>query len=128
MDAKRSSDVIEFMPESSGNVIGVRAVGMLTDTDYKETLIPKLETLFEQCGELNLLIYMDDDFEGWDLEAAWDDMSFGLKHRADFRKLAVVGGPRWVEWCFKLSGFLMKGEIKLFPVSSLDKAWRWVRD
>jgi SpoIIAA-like len=120
--------MIEFMPESSGRVVGVRATGTLTDADYKNTLIPKLEALFAQYGKLNVLFCMGEDFEGWDLEAAWDDASYGLKHRADFGKLAVVGGPIWVEWCMKLSGFLMKGEIRIFPLDSLEEAWAWVKD
>jgi hypothetical protein len=119
--------MIQIMPESSGNVLGVKASGKLTDTDYKQVLIPKLATLFEQHGKLNVLFYMDEAFEGWDLEAAWDDASYGLKHRADFGKLALVGGPSWVDWCIKLSGFLMKGEIKIFPADQLDRAWAWIK-
>lgn len=124
---RREAQVIEIMPESSGNVLGVRASGKLTDAEYKQLLIPKLEALFEQYGKLNVLFYMDEAFEGWNLEAAWDDASYGLKHRADFDKLAVVGGPAWVEWCIKLSGFLMKGEIKIFPVKRLEQAWKWIK-
>jgi len=119
--------MIEFLPESSENIIGFRAGGRLTDADYKETLIPTLEAAFERYGKLNVVFVMDDTFEGWDLEAAWDDASFGLKHRADFNKLALVGAPRWVEWCVKLGGFLMKGEIKIFPGDGLEEAWRWVK-
>lgn len=119
--------MIEFMPESSGNVVGVKGSGKLTDIEYKQVLIPKLKALFDQYGKLDVLFYMDQDFEGWDLEAAWDDASYGLKHRADFGKLAVVGGPGWVEWCIKLCGFLMKGEIKIFPADQLDGAWAWVK-
>jgi len=116
-----------IMPESEGAVVGVRATGKLTDADYKETLIPQLEKLFAEHGALNVLFYMDDGFDGWELTAAWDDAVFGLGHRADFGKLAVVGGPAWVEWCIKACGFLMKGEIRVFPAAELDAAWRWVK-
>lgn len=119
--------MIEFMAESSGRVLGVKASGKLTDEDYTRVLIPRLESLFKEHGKLNVLFYMDETFEGWDLEAAWDDASYGLKHRADFDRLAVVGGPAWVEWCIKLCGFLMKGETKVFPADQLDSAWAWVR-
>lgn len=118
--------MIEFMPNSKNNIIGIKVSGKLRDSDYKNILIPKLESLFKEYGKLNVLFYMDEAFQGWDLEAAWDDTSYGLRHRADFAKLAVVGGPPWVEWCFKLSGFLMKGEIKLFPADQLDRAWAWI--
>jgi hypothetical protein len=119
--------MIEFMPESSGEVLGVTAHGKLTDADYKQTLIPRFDSLLQQHGNLKVLFYMADDFEGWDLEAAWDDASYGLKHRADFERMAVVGGPDWVDWCIKWAGFLMKGEIKVFPADQLDQAWTWVR-
>lgn len=119
--------MIEIMLESAGNALGVRASGKLTDADYKETLIPKLEALFNAHVKLDVLFYMDEEFEGWDLEAAWDDASYGLKHRADFDRLALVGGPAWVEWCIKLSGFLMKGEVRIFPADQLDRAWAWIR-
>jgi SpoIIAA-like len=118
--------MIEFMPEGSGNVIGIRAGGRLSKKDYEEVLIPRLEQLFKKHGKLDVLIHLEDDFAGWDLAAAWDDASFGLKHRADFEKIAVVGGPSWIEWCIKLFGFMMKGEIRVFPPDRLDDARKWI--
>lgn len=119
--------MIEFMPESIGSAIGIRAGGKLTDADYKRDLIPRLDTLFNKHGKLRVLFFMDETFNGWDLEAAWDDASLGLRHRADFEKIAVVGGPAWVEWCIKFAGFLMKGEIRTFGRDQLTAAWEWIR-
>jgi len=118
--------MIEFMDESTGKFVAIRASGKLTDTDYKDVLLPKLKKLFSANGKLDLLFYMDKDFEGWDLHAAWDDMSFGLGHAADFEKLAVVGGPKWIEWCIKACGFLFKGEVRVFPNEDLEHAWEWI--
>lgn len=119
--------MIEFTNEAEGEPIGIRATGRLTDRDYREVLIPRLERLFRQRGKLDLLVHFDEAFEGWDLQAAWDDMAFGLAHRGDFGKLAIVGAPAWVEWCVKLSGFLWPGEIRLFPGEALGDAWQWVK-
>lgn len=118
--------MIEFMDESSGNLLGVRVSGKLTKAEYDSILLPQLAKLFKAHGQLNILIYMDEAFEGWDLEAAWEDASYGLRHQADIGKLAVVGGPAWVHWGIKLSGFLMKGEIRIFPSDQLADAWRWI--
>jgi len=35
--------MIEIMSESRGNLLGVRAIGKLTDQDYQLVLIPALE-------------------------------------------------------------------------------------
>ena len=77
-------------------------------------------------GKLDLLVYMDDGFEGWDAHAAWDDMSFGLKHAGDFDKLAIVGGAEWIEWCVKACRFLFKGEVRTYRGDQLEEAWEWV--
>lgn len=119
--------MIEVMGETSGNTIGLHASGKLTKTDYETIIIPRLTKLFETHEQLNIVFYMDDAFEGWDLEAAWDDTSFSLTHRADFGKLAVVDGPAWVNRSIKLVGFLIKGEIKVFSSDQLDQAWQWIR-
>ena len=119
--------MFEYLPEGAGNVVGVRATGTLTDADYKNVLMPKLEKMFAEFGRLRLLFYMDESFSGWDLGAAWDDASLGLKHRADFEKIAVVGGPDWVVWFVKLSAFLIAGEIKVFPKDQLQEAWIWMK-
>jgi hypothetical protein len=119
--------MFEYLPESAGNVVGIRATGKLTDADYKNVLMPKLEKMFAEFGRLRLLFYMDEGFSGWDFGAAWDDASLGLKHHADFEKIAVVGGPDWVVWLVKLSAFLIAGEIKVFPKDQLQEAWIWMK-
>jgi hypothetical protein len=40
--------MFKIMPESEGRIIGLRATGKLTDQDYLEVLIPRLETLIIQ--------------------------------------------------------------------------------
>ncbi|GAB4348455.1 MAG: hypothetical protein Kow0026_02970 [Oricola sp.] len=118
--------MFEFMDESTGKFVGIRASGTLTDADYKTVLIPKLEALMAEHGKLDLLLYLDDDFEGWDAGAAWDDARFGMQHRADFEKLAVVGGPAWVRKGLMAFAFLMKGQVRTYPSDELEKAWEWV--
>ncbi len=118
--------MLKIMNESEGPVVGIRASGLLHEEDYT-TLLPELEARFDTYGKLRLLFFADSGFEGWDIRAAWDDMSFGLKHASDFERLALVGAPDWVVWCLKLSAFLMKGEVKVFDSDALDAAWDWVR-
>lgn len=117
--------MIEFMERTHGANVGIRATGHLTDNDYAEFL-PELDKKFAQHGKLNALFLMDEGFEGWDLKAAWDDTRVGLAHRSDFTRLAIVGGPEWVRWCIRLSGFLLKGEVRLFDLSDLESAWKWI--
>ena len=42
--------MIEVLPESRGNILGIRASGKLTDADYKDVLIPYLEKIIGEQG------------------------------------------------------------------------------
>jgi SpoIIAA-like len=118
--------MIEFLPRSHRHVVGIKIGGKLTATDYEQILIPKLNDLLAQYRAINVLFVMDETFSGWTLDAAWDDAAYALKHRANFGRIAVVGGPAWVRWCMAASAFLMVGEMRAFPAEQLEAAWRWV--
>ena len=44
----------------------------------------------------------------------WDDTRFGLEHRNDLLKFAVIGGPDWVDWGARIAGLLMDTEVETF--------------
>ncbi len=120
--------MIELMKESAGPVLGFRAGGVLSDADYREVLIPALEKAIAQYGRVRCLVCFEEDFRGWEALALWDDAVFGMSHRSDFSRLAVVGAPEWLDWAVKMSAWLMDGEVRTFPREELEKAWNWVKE
>ena len=119
--------MIELMEESEADVLGVRAHGTLTSSDYRQVLAPRLESMLERFGTVRVLVLMDETFKGWDLAGAWANTSMDIRHRADFERVAVVGAPTWEEWCVKLAGLLIAGEVRTFPADRLQDAWEWLR-
>ena len=120
--------MIEIMPESEGNVLAVKATGKLTAADYEDVFIPKLKEVIEEQGKARMVFYLSETFEGWELGAAWDDAKFGTKHMHEFDKIALVGGPKWVQWGTRLSAHFIRGQIKSFPVSEIEPALEWVKE
>lgn len=119
--------MITVMEQSTPKMVAVRATGKLTGADYRDVWIPALERVLGKGGKADALLFMDADFKGWELKAMWDDAKFGLAHRRDFRRLAVVGGPDWVRWGVKLGELLMDCEVKLYPPEKLDQALEWIK-
>ncbi len=117
--------MIEIMKESDGAMLAVKATKKLSGDDYTEVWIPALQKVIEQNGKGKCLLYMDENFEGWELKAMWEDARFGFAHRNDFDKLAVVGGPKWVEWGTKVAATMMSGEVKTYRIAQLDEALKW---
>jgi hypothetical protein len=119
--------MLEILPASQKDVLAVKATGKLTDKDYQEVLIPRLEALIQEYGKVKCLVLFDENFQGWELGALWDDAKFGLRHRNDFSKVAVVGGARWIEWGVKVFSPFMGGEVKTFPPDELSQAIDWIK-
>lgn len=119
--------MLNVLSESSGNLLVVRATEKLTAKDYEESFIPNLEKLISQYGKVKVVMFLDEGFVGWEMGAMWDDAKFGIKHRNDFEKVAVVGGPKCVEWGTKIVSHLMHGELKTFAVDKLEDALEWIK-
>ncbi len=85
----------------------VKATGILTDADYKEIWIPKMEEVIKQFCKVKVLLYMREDCGGRQLHAAWDDAVFGLKNRRHFEKVAAVSARKWLEWGTRLAAYLI---------------------
>jgi len=110
-----------------GNTIGMKVVDKLTDEDYTNVLIPGLEQILQNHDKVRVLVDAT-EFKGWNLAAAWDDVTFGMKHRNDFEKFAVVGGKEWMNWGAKLGAQFMSGEVKTFSAEEREQAWEWIRE
>ncbi|MFP3943063.1 MAG: STAS/SEC14 domain-containing protein [Alphaproteobacteria bacterium] len=107
------------------NFLVIRAAGTLTKTDY-DAAIPELESaMARRPGKPNLLIVLE-DFQGWDLEAAWKDLRFDLKHYSDFGRIAVAGEGDLEKWMTKLSTPFTGAEIRYFDRSRMEEAEAWL--
>lgn len=116
--------MLTILENPGRDVLSVKASGRLTHADYQQ-FIPNVEGLLEERGRVRVLFELQ-DCQGWTLRAAWDDLKFGLKHRGDFERCAVVGDKKWQKWLTILSRPFVKA--KYFDKVALDKAWQWVQE
>ncbi|MGF1683198.1 STAS/SEC14 domain-containing protein [Photobacterium minamisatsumaniensis] len=103
-----------------------KAVGTLTHQDY-EKITPLIDKALDGIDNPIVDVYIDGtDFEGWQLQAAWDDLKLGLKHGKKFHKVAIYGNQDWQEVMSKVGGWFVTGEVKFFE-EPLD-AIAWLRE
>lgn len=110
---------------NEGNLITVQVSAKLTDKDYDE-LIPAWDNLIAEHGSMRMLFVME-NFHGWDAGAAWRDFWFGRKHSGQVERVAMVGEKKWQEWLTKIGAHLVREDVRYFPLAHLDEAERWVR-
>ena len=109
-----------------GKLIRVRVSGKLTQEDY-DKLIPAWQRVIGSQGALRMLFVME-DFHGWEIGAAWDDLHFELTHASSLERMAMVGDKAWEKWMAKLGAYFAPEMVKYFDASELAEAERWVRE
>ena len=120
--------MIEILDDSAPDVLGVRAGGTLRRSDYHDVLEPRIRSLLESHRALRVLFLFDESFRGWTMGAAWANTVLDVAHRHDFDKIAMVGAPRWEQWCVKApAAVLMRGQLRTFERRELEQAWAWLR-
>ena len=117
----------EILDDVPGDVLGIRAQGIITAQDYEQTLMPLVEEKLKTHDRLKLLFVLDDAFESYSEAAAWDDMRFGFRHFGDFSKIAIVTDRDWIRHGAKLFGPLIGAEVHIFAGNELDAARSWIR-
>jgi len=102
----------------------MKLIGKLTHEDYK-TIIPMIEKSLHSVDDPNVSLLVDaTQFEGWSLEAAFDDLKIGLNHNSDFKKIAFVGNKSWQEYSIKLTNWFMSGQMEYFE--DINEAINWL--
>jgi SpoIIAA-like len=119
--------MLHILPESQTCILGVKATGKFTDQDYREFLIPRLAELIQEYGRVRVLLYLDEDLQGWETEALRNE-PFGHEQKNTFQKIAVVGGSWWLRLEMKLITPFLAGEVRNFSRSELPEAWTWIRE
>lgn len=120
--------MLSILPDTAGDLIVVQASNTLTAEDYQNVLAPLIEEKLPTYGPLRVVLYFDPSFTGMTTGAIWEDAKLGLSHTEDFIRLAVVGGPEWIEWATKFGSYLIKGETQHFEERQFLQALHWVDD
>jgi len=116
--------MFEVLPSTQDNIVGIHAIGKLTDADY-QTILPGIEQRITEHHRIRMLVDLE-GFEGWDLHAAWDDFCFGMTHWHHFEKLALVGDSGWEEIAARAANMVLWGEVRFFDLDDRDAAWDWI--
>jgi len=109
-------------PHTPDNVVVGHASGKLTHEDY-QGFRGRIEQMIRQHGSVRVLLDLQ-DFHGWDLQAAWDDLKLGLRFPGKFERCAILGDKKWEEWMIRLAKPFFR--VKFFDRSERESAWRWL--
>jgi hypothetical protein len=114
--------MLTIEPHTPDNVVVGHASGKLTHEDY-EDFRNHIEEMVHEHGSVRVLLDLN-DFHGWDLRSAWDDLMLGLRYPGRFDRCAILGDQGWQEWMTQLAKPFFR--VEYFDRSEREAAWRWL--
>jgi hypothetical protein len=115
--------LIQGLPD---NVLGVSASGVVTGEDYEKVLIPAAETKLRNHNRISVLYHLGTRFERFEPQALLDDAEFGLKHRREFDRIAVVTDNERLRRVVRTAGSMAPCPIRVFGSANICGAEHWV--
>lgn len=108
------------------DVVGIACEGKLSEDDPKR-MHALLHARLEAAAMPGLVIDLSafQDYEG--LSALSEDLKMDTKHRNDFRRIAVIGDRKWIEWGTTLADLLTRAEMRWFDSQEREDAADWAR-
>lgn len=103
--------------------LSFNAYGKLTHEDYQK-IIPTIEENLKNVDDPHIKAIVDiTKLEGWEIQAAWDDLKFGLAHNSEFDKIAIIGNKPWHKVATKVASWFSAGETEYFEDMNSALAW-----
>ncbi|TXK33241.1 STAS/SEC14 domain-containing protein [Pontibacter qinzhouensis] len=118
--------MLQVLEESRGDLFAVQLSGHIDKQDYN-IMLPMLEEKIKQHGKIDVLAEVA-DLKDVSLEALWEEIKFDFRHAADFRKVAVVGEPKWLDWLTLAASPFTTAKIKHFPPQQRLDALNWIKE
>ena len=108
------------------NTVGFKAVGRIQESDYIKVLFPLFEEARESGEKLNMLIVFGPEFDGYTMNAMWEDSKFGLRYMRTIEKCAVVTDLVWMRRLALFFGSMIPMRVKVFNNGQFETAKAWL--
>ena len=117
--------LLEDLPE---NIVGFKATGDVTETDFKETVLPNVEKLVAKTGTLNYLLILDTSIANFTAAAWWQDALLGIKNLTKWHRAAIVTDVEAIRGFTSIFSVVIPGEFRGFKQEDLQQAIDWVSE
>lgn len=116
---------LKYLPK---NILGIHAVGVMTNKDYKAALEPLLDEHIKENGKINFLLVLETVIKNFEAGAWCGDIGIGLKYFTKWGKLAIVTDQNGVREFSHLFKYILPGKYKGYPLEDLDEAIKWITE
>ena len=107
------------------DVCVMRISGTLKRSEFaaeQANIAQKIDT-----GSKPRVLVVDENFDGWEKGADWNDLDFMMSHGGEIAKIAIVADPKWETNALAFAGAgFRNAPVKFFAPNQLADARGWL--
>ncbi len=109
----------------SGNLFRIHISGVLRQAELLDVQAVAAQEI-TRLGRITLLFVLE-QFQGWERDADWGDLEFYAAHDKDIEKIAIVGDEKWRDHGMAFAGAgIRKAAVQFFPPAEDARARAWL--
>ena len=120
--------MIRYLEDLPTNVVGFKAVGEITEVDFTETVMPKVQALIDKTDKLNYLLVLETSLKNFSFGAWLKDALMGIKHVTKWNRAAIVTDVDAIRKFTDIFSIFIPGEFRGFEHKELQEAIDWVSE
>ena len=121
---KAATAMIEQLEHLPEDILGFRAAGEITASDYTDVLKPAIDAVLRRGDDVRIVLVFD-DWSGMTGAAVWEDLKMGIERFTKWKRIALVTDIEWMRHATSLFGWMTPGDVKSFARAELDAAVAW---
>jgi hypothetical protein len=120
--------MIEQIKNLPDNMVGFRAMAIVTQEDFENIVIPEVKKIVAKTGKLNYMLVLDTNVKDFTIGAWMQDALLGLKNLTKWHRAAIVTDDTTIHQFTTVFSALMPGEFKGFKKIDIDLAVAWASE
>ena len=118
--------MLKILSDFPENVVAVLASGEVTGQEFRNVLVPTVESRLKTHDKLNLFYQFDPDFSSMRAEAMWEDAKLDIGHWREWDRIAVITDVGWIRKGARLAVMLLHRPVRVFTNAEADAAREWI--
>ena len=107
------------------NVYRMEISGLMRRADYDQAEA-EMKRLVDGGATMKLLCVLQ-NFQGWEKQVDWSNLTFYMTHGDSIERIAIVGDDEWRSLTMMFAGAdLRKAPVEFFPANEMAKARAWL--
>ena len=118
--------MLEILSGFPDDVAAVSARGDVSEDDYRNTLVPYIDSKLKAHAEVRVFCHIGPEFTGFTAGAMWEDTKLGLGRWNHWGCIAIVTDVGWLKQAVRLFSPFFRHPVRTFANAEYDTAREWI--